>query len=80
MLIKVLIVLVFIAILVSLTSSLVFLLKDMNVPESKRGLYALGVRISLAATLLCLIAYGFESGQLNSTAPWDHFEVPQHSN
>lgn len=77
MLIKVLIVVVFIAILASLTSGLVFLLKDMNVPESKRGLYALGVRITLAATLLCLIAYGFESGQLRSTAPWDHLAAPQ---
>lgn len=78
MFIKVLIVILFVAILASLTSGLVFLLKDMNVPESKRTLYALGIRITLAASLMGLIAYGFQSGQLRSTAPWDRFEVPQH--
>ncbi len=72
MLLKVVIVILFIAVIVSLTSGLIYLLKDMNVPESKRGLYALGVRITLAVALMATIAYGIQSGQLKNKAPWDN--------
>lgn len=68
---KFLIVVLFIAVVASLSSGLVFLLKDMSITDSKRTLYALGIRITLAATLLLVIAYGIYSGQLGSTAPWD---------
>lgn len=67
---KVIIVILFLAIVASLSSALVFLLKDMGAPESKRTLYALGVRITLAALLLLCIGYGFYSGVLDNTAPW----------
>ena len=67
---KVIIVLLFLAILASLSSALVFLLKDMG-SESKRTLYALGIRITLAALLLISIFYGIYTGQLGSRAPWD---------
>lgn len=77
MLLKLLIVILFIAVLVSLTSGLVFLLKDMNVPDSKRTLYALGIRIALAAALMATIAYGIHSGRLKSTAPWDQVSRAQ---
>ncbi len=72
MLLKIAIVVLFIAVLASLSSGLVFMLKDMNVPQSKRTVYALGTRITLAATLLALIAYGIHSGQLGNKAPWGH--------
>lgn len=71
MLLKLIILFLFIAMLASLSSGLFFLLKDMNLPESKRALYALGIRIVLAATLIAVILYGFYTGQLGSTAPWD---------
>ena len=71
MLLKIAIVILFIAVVASLSSGLVFLLKDIDAPQSKRTLYALGIRIALAATLLTLIGYGLYSGQLGSTAPWD---------
>lgn len=71
MLLKIIIVVLFIAVVASLSGGLVFLLKDMQVPESKRTVYALGIRISLAALLLVLIGYGIQSGRLASTAPWD---------
>ena len=77
MLLKLIIVILFIAVLVSLTSGLVFLLKDMNVPDSKRALYALGIRITLAAALMITIAYGIHSGRLKSTAPWDQVSRAQ---
>lgn len=66
---KIVIVVLFIAVLVSLSSGLVFLLKDMGSP-SKRTLYALGVRVALASLLLLSIWYGFYSGILSNTAPW----------
>ena len=72
MLLKVVIVILFIAVIISLTSGLIFLLKDMSVPESKRGLYALGIRITLAVALMVSIAYGIQTGQLKNKAPWDN--------
>lgn len=77
MLLKATIVILFIAVVLSLSSGLVFLLKDMTASESKRALYALGIRITLAATLMCLIAWGIHSGQLGNTAPWDRHQQSQ---
>ena len=71
MTIKIIIVVLFIALLVSLSSALIFLLKDVGAPESRRTLYALGVRVTIAATLMAVIAYGIQTGQLRNTAPWD---------
>jgi hypothetical protein len=65
---KVAIVVVFLALLVSLASGLVFLLKDQG--STKRTLYSLGARVSLAIILLGLISYGVLTGQLRSKAPW----------
>ena len=70
MLLKVIIVLLFIAVVASLSSGLVFLMKDVG-SNRKRTLYALGIRIALAFLLVATITYGYLSGQLNSTAPWD---------
>ncbi len=70
MLLKVIIVLLFIAVLISLSSALVFLMKDVG-NSRKRTLYALGVRIVLAVALVGTIAWGIYSGQLTSQAPWD---------
>ncbi|WP_188152020.1 DUF2909 domain-containing protein [Teredinibacter waterburyi] len=69
-LLKFIIVVLFIAMLVSLTSGLVFLLKDMSSSESKRALYALGVRVTLAILLMSTIGYGIYTGKLGNTAPW----------
>jgi hypothetical protein len=67
---KIIIVLLFIGVLVSLSSGLIFLLKDIESP-SKRTVYALGIRISLATLLMATIFYGLYTGQLGSSAPWD---------
>lgn len=71
MLLKIIIVILFVLVLLSLTSGLVFLLKDMGENESKKTLYALGIRIGLAGLLMGCIAYGLHTGQLGSRAPWD---------
>lgn len=70
MLLKIVIVFLFVAVLISLSSALVFLLKDMG-SQSKRTLYALGIRVTLAGLLLLSIFYGLITGQLGSSAPWD---------
>jgi len=67
---KVIIVLLFIGILISLSSGLVFLVKDFN-NSRLRTLYSLGTRITLASIMMALIVYGYYSGQLFSKAPWD---------
>jgi len=70
MLLKVIIVLLFIGVLISLSSALVFLMKDVGNPR-RRTLYALGIRVVLAIALIGTIAWGIYSGQLGSQAPWD---------
>lgn len=75
MLLKIIIVLLFFAMVISLFTSFSFLRKDVDRPESKRTLYALGIRLAVAAALLGTIAYGFLSGKLQSKAPWDYAEV-----
>ena len=74
---KVVIVLLLLGVVASLTSGLVFLFKDTEQPNSKRTLYALGVRITLATLLLATIAYGFYTGELRMgvNAPW-HSAAP----
>lgn len=70
MLLKIIIIILFIGVVVSLTSGLIFLLKDIESP-TKRTVYALGIRIGLASLLMMTIFYGLYSGQLGSSAPWD---------
>lgn len=76
MFLKILIVVLFILVVLSLSRALVYLLKDQKEPK-KRVLYALGVRVSLAALLLLCVFYGFYTGQLGSSAPWD--QGPTHA-
>ncbi|XOV83847.1 MAG: DUF2909 domain-containing protein [bacterium] len=69
---KVIIVVLLIGVIISLFSGLVFLFKDTDKADSKRTLYALGVRITLAGALLLTIFYGFYTGELRigTNAPW----------
>ena len=76
MLLKFIIILLFIAVLLSLSSGLYFLMKDIG-DNRKRTLYALGVRIVLASLLVGAITYGYLSGKLRSTAPWDRTLHPE---
>ncbi len=70
MFLKALIVVLLIGVLVSLFTGLGFLFKDSNRSDSKRTLYALGVRICFAVALLAVVGYGLASGQLTLSAPW----------
>lgn len=66
---KVIIVVLFFAVLASLSSGLFFLLNDDQ--DKKRTLWALGTRITLAGLLLIAVGYGVLSGTLAMQAPWD---------
>lgn len=58
------------AIVVSLFSGLLFLVKDNK--GSTRVVSALSVRIGLTVAVMLLIAYGFWSGQFVWNTPWLH--------
>ncbi|ARN74065.1 DUF2909 domain-containing protein [Oceanicoccus sagamiensis] len=71
---KVVIVFLFIALVISLFTSLGFLIKDQsagNNDNSRKTWNALTVRIVLAALLMSFLFYGIFTGQLGSNAPWD---------
>ena len=65
---KAIIFVLLIAMIGSLFTGLNFLFRDE--PDSKRVLWALGIRVVLAVTVLALIYYGLETGQLELAAPW----------
>ncbi len=74
---KVLIVVLLLGVIISLFSGLVFLFRDTGREDSKRTLYALGVRITLAGALLLTLFYGFYTGELRfgTNAPWHGVEA-----
>lgn len=71
---KVVILILLFAMIVSLASGAVFFFKDQG--ESKRTLYALGVRVTLAVLLIACITYGVMTGQLRLNAPWHQGPQP----
>lgn len=67
---KLVILALLLAIVVSLFSGLFFLVKDVN--GQGRLVTALSVRIGLTIAIVLLIAYGFWSGQFVWNTPWLH--------
>lgn len=70
---KVAIVVLFIALVASLSSGFWFLLKDQS--GKRRTWYALSVRLLLATLLMGLLIYGIHTGLLGSNAPWDAYRA-----
>ncbi len=70
---KVAIVILFIALIASLSSGFWYLMKDQG--KARRTWYALSVRLLLAALLMGLLVYGVRTGQLGSKAPWDAYRA-----
>lgn len=66
---RALIVLLLVGIVISLVTGFVFFYKDKG--RSKRVMYALGVRVTLAVILMICVFYGFSSGELSMQAPWN---------
>ena len=57
--------------MVSLGSGLYFLIVDQGKPDSKRTVYSLGFRVTLAVILVALVTIGLITGELGNTVPWD---------
>lgn len=74
---KIVIVVLFIALIVSLFSGLVFLVKDQG--KTLRTWNSLTVRLILAALLMGFLIFGIYTGRLGSNAPWDAGPAPQQS-
>ncbi len=69
---KVVIVVLFIALVASLFTGLAFLFKDReNEVESRRLWNALTVRLVLTVLLVGFLIFGVFTGRLSSNAPWD---------
>ena len=71
---KIVIVILFVGLLISLFTSLNFLFKDrggIDGKPSRRAWNALSVRLILAGLLIGFLFYGVFTGQLGSNAPWD---------
>ncbi|MBB5187907.1 MULTISPECIES: DUF2909 domain-containing protein [Zhongshania] len=66
---KVVIVVLFIGLVISLFSGLFFLIQDQG--KTMRTWQSLSVRLVIAVLLMSFIVYGFYTGQLGSKAPWD---------
>jgi hypothetical protein len=71
MFLKFLIVLLLLALLVSLGAGFYFLMVDQGDIRKRRLFNSLGIRLTLAVTLMVLIVYGVSSGKLRSQAPWE---------
>lgn len=68
---KFLIVVLLIALAVSLFSGFYFLMTDQGDKEKRGTVNSLGVRVTLAVSLMMVVVYGVATGQLGSQAPWE---------
>ena len=70
---KVVIVILFLGLVLSLFTGLVYLFKDRTSEDlsSHRTWNALSIRLILAALLIGFLFYGVFTGKLGSKAPWD---------
>ena len=57
--------------MVSLGSGLYFLIVDQGKPDSKRTVYSLGFRVTLAVILVALVTIGLITGELGNSVTWD---------
>ncbi len=66
---KIIIIVLFIALVASLFTGFAFLIKDQG--STMRTWHSLSIRLILVALLLGCVVYGVYTGQLGSNAPWD---------
>jgi len=57
--------------MVSLASGLYFLIVDQGKADSKRTVYSLGFRVTLAVILVILVTTGLITGELGNSVPWE---------
>jgi uncharacterized membrane protein len=70
-LLKIVIVLLLLALIVSLGSGFYYLMVDQGDKTKRRLLHSLGVRLGLTVSLIAVVIYGVATGQLGHRNPWD---------
>jgi len=70
------IIILMLALVASLGSGFYFLMVDQGDKDKRRTLHSLGARVTIAVTLMTLIAYGVATGQLGHSTPWDGKPMP----
>lgn len=76
MLLKTIIILLLIANIIALGTAFYAMMTDMGSSEGTRTAKFLTVRVSLAALLLVVVAYGIITGDLGLAAPWHPVATP----
>jgi hypothetical protein len=76
MLLKTIIILLLIANIIALGTAFYAMMTDMGSSEGTRTAKFLTVRVSLAALLLVVVAYGIITGDLDLAAPWHPAATP----
>ncbi|MAI55246.1 MAG: hypothetical protein CBC55_12415 [Gammaproteobacteria bacterium TMED95] len=76
MLLKTIIILLLIANIIALGTAFYAMMTDMGSSEGTRTAKFLTVRVSLAALLLVVVAYGIITGDLGLAAPWHPAATP----
>ena len=76
MLLKTIIILLLIANVIALGTAFYAMMTDMGSSEGTRTAKFLTVRVSLAALLLVVVAYGIITGDLGLAAPWHPAATP----
>ena len=76
MLLKTIIILLLIANIIALGTAFYAMMTDMGSSEGTRTAKFLTVRVSLAALLLVVVAYGIITGDLGLAAPWHPAGAP----
>ncbi len=71
MFLKFLIVVLLLSLIFSLGAGFYYLMIDQGDPHKRRLVTSLGVRVSLAVSLMVVVVYGVASGRLTSQAPWE---------
>jgi hypothetical protein len=79
MFLKFLIVVLLFALIASLGAGFYYLMVDQGSIRKRRLFNSLGLRLSIAVTLMALILYGVASGRLSSNAPWEKHSYAEKS-
>ena len=74
---KVIILILFIAMVISLFGGFHAFIKDRGSKDSKQNTL-LGIRAAIALSLMAVLVYGIFSGKLGSKAPWDQRKSPDY--
>ncbi len=77
--IKIAIMVLLLALLISLGSGFYFLMKDQGDKTKRQTLRSMGIRLVIGIALAIVVVYSIATGQLGNRTPWDAGPRPQTS-